>query len=78
MSKQVNIHQAKTHFSRLLAEVQTGEEIIIAKAGIPVARLTSAVKRRSLRKPGSAKGRVTILSNFNAPLPSDVIDAFER
>ena len=78
MIKQINIHEAKTHFSQLLAEVQSGTEIIIAKAGTPIARLISATKQRAVRKPGSAKARVEIDPDFNAPLPDDIVNSFEQ
>lgn len=69
MPLQVNIHQAKTNFSRLLAQVKEGREIIIAKAGKPIARLVPITSDKPERRPGSAKGKVTIAPDFNAPLP---------
>jgi prevent-host-death family protein len=78
MSVQVNIHEAKTHFSKLLARVREGEEIIIAKAGSPVARLIPVVQRPARRLPGSAKGRVTIAPDFDAPLPEAILEEFEK
>lgn len=79
MSVQVNIHEAKTHLSKLLARVKEGEEIIIAKAGKPIARLVPVVEleRPARRVPGSAQGRVTIASDFDAPLPESILEAFE-
>lgn len=77
MPVQVNIHEAKTHLSKLLARVKDGEEIIIAKAGKPVARLVPVVERPVQRLPGSAKGKVAIAPNFDAPLPESVLKAFE-
>jgi prevent-host-death family protein len=77
MSRTVNIHEAKTHLSRLLAEVQTGTEIIIAKAGKPVAKLIPTAERPSERIAGSAKGQFTIATEFNAPLPDDLLESFE-
>ena len=74
----VNIHQAKTQLSRLLAAVANGEEIVIAKAGRPVARLVPferPVRRRTL---GKDAGLFEIPDDFDAPLPREVIDAFER
>ncbi len=69
----VNVHEAKTHFSKLLARAHTGEEIIIAKAGQPYAKLVpvSPVKER---KPGIAKGAVT--DEFFEPLPEEVLQAW--
>jgi prevent-host-death family protein len=73
----VNIHEAKTHLSRLLERVASGEEVTIAKAGKPVARLVpaQAIERRRL---GVDEGRVTVPDDFNQPLPDDVISDFER
>jgi prevent-host-death family protein len=78
MSLQVNIHEAKTHLSKLLARVKKGEEIVIAKAGQPIARLVPVVERPNRRLPGSAKGKVTIAPDFDAPLPEAILGAFER
>ncbi len=75
--KSVNIHEAKTHFSKLIQRVLHGEEITIARSGQPVARLVPAVPRVSHRKPGSARGLVTISNDFDAPLPEDVRRTFE-
>ncbi|HHV62265.1 MAG TPA: type II toxin-antitoxin system Phd/YefM family antitoxin [Firmicutes bacterium] len=77
MPMHVNIHEAKTQFSKLLMRVKKGEEIIIAKAGKPVARLAPIVERPIRRVPGSAKGMVTILPDFDAPLPESILEAFE-
>lgn len=77
MSMIVNIHEAKTHLSRLLVRVSTGEEIVIARAGKPVARLVAIDGESAQRQPGTAKGQVTIAPDFDAPLPQDLADAFE-
>lgn len=66
---QVNIHEAKTTLSKLLERVLNGEEIIIAKAGRPIARLTPIECAPAPRKPGSARGQVVIAPDFDAPLP---------
>jgi prevent-host-death family protein len=73
----VNVHEAKTHLSRLLERVVHGEEIIIARAGTPVARLVAFRPSRS-RALGLDAGRVVIASDFDAPLPADVLADFER
>lgn len=73
----VNIHEAKTHFSRLIERVLQGEEITIAKGGRPVARLVPVESRKSYRTPGTARGKVKIARNFNAPLPKAVLRDFE-
>ena len=65
----VNIHEAKTHLSRLLERVLNGERIIIAKAGKPVAVLTPIVETPSTRQPGIDAGKVVIAPDFEAPLP---------
>lgn len=72
----VNIHEAKTHFSKLIERVRQGEEIVIAKAGHPVARLTPVARRNARRVPGSARGRVRIAASFDAPLPPEFQRAF--
>ncbi len=71
----VNVHEAKTHLSRLLERVSAGEEIVIAKAGKPMARLV-AFKETRRRTPGRAKGLVWISDDFDAPLPADLQAAF--
>ncbi|HLA24289.1 MAG TPA: type II toxin-antitoxin system Phd/YefM family antitoxin [bacterium] len=65
----VNIYEAKTHLSRLIERVEQGEEVIIARAGRPVARLVPVRRRPGPRKPGSAKGQIRIRPDFDAPLP---------
>lgn len=72
----VNIHEAKTHFSRLIEEVSDGEEVIIAKAGKPVARLVSAKKARK-RRLGVLAGKFKVPVDLDRPLPDDVIAEFE-
>lgn len=73
----VNIHQAKTHLSKLVDAVQHGEEIIIAKAGKPAAKLVPITAIKPKRKPGALKGKIKIAKDFNAPLPDDILDGFE-
>jgi len=77
MEKIVNIHEAKTHLSRLLTRVMGGEEIIIAKSGKPVARLVPFNKRPTERNPGSAAGDIVLSPDFDAPLPDELLDSFE-
>lgn len=76
MAGAVNVHEAKTCFSKLLRRVHLGEEIIIAKAGKPVARLVPFSPTAD-RKPGTAKGLITVRSDFDAPLPEEIRKAFE-
>ena len=72
----VNIHHAKTHLSRLIERVETGEEVVIARAGRPVARLVPYRVRKSPRSPGLWRGRVRIAPDFDAT-DDAVLDAFE-
>jgi prevent-host-death family protein len=78
MATEVNTHEAKTHLSKLLARVQAGEEIIIARAGTPVARLVPIESRVGNRQPGTAVGQVELTDDFDAPLPDELLGAFER
>jgi len=73
---EVNIHQAKTHLSRLLERVLLGEEVIIAKAGKPVAKLVPIRPKRPRFKLGSAKGEFVVPDDFNDPLPKEIEDLF--
>ena len=73
----VNIHEAKTHLSKLLEEVSNGKGIVIAKSGKPMAKLTGIKSAKPVRKPGFLKGKIKIADDFDAPLPEDLLDAFE-
>lgn len=73
----VNIHSAKTNFSKLVEKVGTGKEILIAKAGKPVAMLVPLKKAAIPRKKGLLKGRVKIRREFDEPLPASLLAAFE-
>lgn len=73
----INIHEAKTHLSRLLEQVAGGDEIVIAKAGKAIARLVpldAAPKKRQL---GLLKGKLGVADDFDAPLPDDALTLFE-
>jgi prevent-host-death family protein len=74
---EVNIHEAKTHLSRLLQRVIAGEEIVIARDGEPVARLVP-IERPARRLFGSDRGLFEVPADFDAPLPPDVLAEFER
>lgn len=74
--KTVNMHEAKTHLSRLVEEVEGGEEILIARAGRPVARLVGLRKEAARRVPGILKGKIRVSDDFDAPLPPDVLAGF--
>ena len=69
MTTTVNIHEAKTHLSKLLRRVMNGEEIIIAKAGKPIARLEPITERPAVRVPGMGIGKLVIGPDFDDPLP---------
>jgi prevent-host-death family protein len=73
----VNIHEAKTHLSRLVDEVYSGEEIIIAKAGKPLAKLVALTATAKKRKLGILKGKLRAPEDFDAPLPEEVLTSFE-
>jgi prevent-host-death family protein len=73
----VNIHQAKTHFSRLVDLAASGEEVVIAKSGKPVARLVSYTTKGAVRRPGIMRGKIRIKKNFDAPLPKELLAAFD-
>ena len=72
----VNVHQAKTSLSRLLAQVEAGEEVVIARRGEPVARLVRC-KPRSKRQFGAMKGQIVIDDSFFDPLPEEELRAWE-
>lgn len=72
----VNVHEAKTNLSRLLAQVESGEEVIIARSGTPVARLVR-VQKRGKRQFGSMKGRIKFDDRFFDPLPEEELAAWE-
>jgi len=76
LKTQVNIHEAKTHFSRLVDRAANGEEIIIARAGRPLARLAPLVEERQPRRGGIWKGKVVIADNFDDPLDEEFEAAF--
>ncbi|MGA8764590.1 MAG: type II toxin-antitoxin system Phd/YefM family antitoxin [Candidatus Sulfotelmatobacter sp.] len=73
---EVNIHEAKTHLSRLLQRVAAGEEVTIARAGKPVARLVAVEDKKLIRPVGFARDEVWIADDFDAPLPDDLLAAF--
>ena len=67
MDKAVNVHEAKTHLSRLLERVEAGEEITLARAGRPVAKLVPYVARQEPRRPGMWKGKVHLAPDWDSP-----------
>lgn len=75
MTLTVNVHEAKTHLSKLLEQAHAGQEIILAKAGKPYARLMPLAPATARRQPGRLEGRVT--DTFFEPLPQEELDAWE-
>ena len=75
MSRTVNVHEAKTHLSRLLEAVEAGEDVVIARAGKPIARLVPATTRTEPRTPGAWRGRVVIADDFDET-PEELVAAF--
>lgn len=73
----VNVHEAKTRFSRLLRRVAAGEEITIANRGVPVARLVPVAAEETVRKLGTLRDQIVIPDDFDAPLPDEVLRVFE-
>ena len=76
MTITVNIHAAKTQLSRLLEQVEDGEEIVIARAGKPIARIVPLVTSRPKRKLGILEGQYTGADNIDDPLPDDLLEEF--
>lgn len=75
MTKSVGVHEAKTQLSRLLADVERGEDVIITSRGRPVARLTAVTEPK--RVFGTDRGKIFIADDFDAPLPDDILAGFE-
>ena len=74
MAKPINIYEAKTRLSQLVEQAEKGDEVIIARAGRPVARLIAFRQTPAPRKPGRLKGRVRIRRTFDDPLPPDLFE----
>jgi prevent-host-death family protein len=73
----VNMHEAKTQFSKLIARVEKGEEIVIARDGTPVARLVAFRQPVTKRIPGRDRTVFSVPEDFDAPLPEDILADFE-
>lgn len=73
----VNMHEAKTHLSRLAEEVAAGKEIIVARAGKPIMKLVPFHSERKPRRLGLLKGKIHMAESFDEPLPEEMLDAFE-
>jgi prevent-host-death family protein len=74
-ARQYNVHEAKTHFSRILEQVATGEEVVISKAGEPVAKVVPLRPKVSRTDYGSLRGQIRIADDFDE-LPDDIAEAF--
>ena len=74
----VNVHEAKTRLSELLKKVESGEEVVIARAGKPIARLVPASVGTVKRLLGSARGQMKVPDNFNDPLPENLLREFYK
>ena len=77
MGKPINIYEAKTRLSQLVEQAENGNEVIIARAGRPVARLVAFRKPAGARKPGRLKGRIRIRRTFDQPLPAGLFEGEE-
>ena len=73
----VNIHEAKTHFSKLVDKAMKGEEVIIGKSGMAVVKIVAIRNTPPKRVPGALKGLIRISDDFDAPLSADILDEFE-
>ena len=74
----VNIHEAKTHLSRLVERAAAGEVIVIAKSGKPLAKLIAYDGDDSPRTPGSHRGLIDVPDDFDDPLPPEIVERFYR
>ena len=74
----VNIHDAKTNFSKLINQALNGEEIIVARDGKPLIKLVPYEEETTFRKSGQFKGMITIHEDFDAPLPDELLKLFSE
>ena len=72
-----NVHYAKTHLSRLLQRVEAGEEIVLARAGKPIARIVPIDQPRAERTAGRWRGQIRVADDFDSPLDDDQLAAWE-
>jgi len=77
VARVLNLYEAKSRLSALVEEAASGDEIIIAKAGVPRARLVPLRPRLPKRRAGGSEGRIWIAPDFDAPLPDEILDLFE-
>lgn len=73
---QINMHEAKTHLSRIVERVEAGEEIVISRAGKPVAKVVPIRPAGPRREPGFLRGRIHVGHDFDADLPAEIADGF--
>lgn len=73
----INMHQAKTQFSKLVESAMNGEEVIIAKSGKPVVKLVPISSKKPKRRLGVLKGKIKVADDFDAPLSEDILGEFE-
>ena len=78
MTNVVNVHDAKTHFSKVLSRIHEGEEIVIAKSGVPVAKLVPIERKVTKRVPNTAKGKVSIAFDFQAEISDEGREEYEQ
>jgi len=74
--KIINIHNAKTHFSKIINQVLQGNEIVIARDGNPLIRLIPYTEKNRVRRGGQLKGLIKISDDFDAPLPEEILKQF--
>ncbi len=74
----VNIHEAKTHFSKLINQALSGDEVIIARDGKPLIRLVPYAEKAQVRRGGQFKGLIEIADDFDAPLPEELLKIFHE
>jgi prevent-host-death family protein len=73
----VNVYEAKSQLSRLIDQAASGEDVVIARSGRPVARLTRLAENRPPVQFGILKGKITVHDDFDAPLPAEIVAEFE-
>ncbi|MEA2240233.1 MAG: hypothetical protein QOC81_4957 [Thermoanaerobaculia bacterium] len=78
MSETVNIYDAKTRLSQLVDRASRGEDVIIARAGRPLARLVAFRPKQAVRKPGRMRGAIRVGRDFDVPLPDDLFDDLDK
>jgi prevent-host-death family protein len=74
---QVNIHEAKTHFSQIIERALAGEDVVIARNGVPILTLKPVEGRENARIPGLSRGKGKIMSDFDSPLDPAIVSEFE-